>query len=173
MVMALFTKRLPVTPIPEQDGIPPVRHDVVNDRRLDIPSFLLASNAQRICTKECPGLLLPTRAVPFLCCCPLLLTVKRCVLGAVLTSVRNQPCTARVLARCVRSSRHCFLPSQKPAGFPTGFTLSFLSLRISQMNLQSSTPLVNHFSVTHPSTDLLLTVQYSTPVSQRLLEDRY
>ena len=95
-----------------------MRHDVVDDRCLGVPSLLPASNAQGIRTKECSGLLLPARSVSFLCCCPLLLTVKRCVLGAVLTAVRNKPCATRVLARCVRSSRHCFLPSQKPAGFP-------------------------------------------------------
>lgn len=115
MIVTFLTKALPVTSIPEELRIASVGYDVVDNRRLDVPTFLQAPGTQWIGTKKCPGLLLPARAVPFLLCCPLLPGVQRSMLVAVLRTVRYEPRAARVLARCVWSSRHCFPPKEKPA----------------------------------------------------------
>ena len=54
MVVTFLTKWLPIASVPEELRITSVRHDVVNDRRLDVPSVLPAAGAQWIGTKECP-----------------------------------------------------------------------------------------------------------------------
>ena len=51
-VMAVFAERLPVGLVPEQLLISTVRNDVVDDRRLDVPSFLGALGAERVRPQE-------------------------------------------------------------------------------------------------------------------------
>ena len=45
-------ERLPVGPVPEQLRITAMRDDVVHVRRLDVPSFLYAHDAERMLLEE-------------------------------------------------------------------------------------------------------------------------
>lgn len=76
--MAAFAKRLPILYVPEQPGITPVRHDMVDNGRRGHSAFLHALRAKRMFLKEgfsCsspPGVVAPgVRAAAHMVCAPL------------------------------------------------------------------------------------------------------
>lgn len=55
---------LPVTPVPEEFMVTTVRGDVVDVSRPDVPTFLHALHAQRVCLKVLLSGSLPGSSVP-------------------------------------------------------------------------------------------------------------
>ena len=79
-------KGLPVTSVPEELLITTVRNDVVDVRRLNVPSFLHALYAQRVCLKVLLPGFLPRTAVASARSGTYLLGVHRLVSVAILLS---------------------------------------------------------------------------------------
>lgn len=111
LIVMLLTKRLPVVLIPKELLISTVRHDVVDDRCLHVPSFPLAHTTKRMRCEKSPALLLPPAAIPTACSRPGNLRVKRQVLLTIFTSRHNQLTTTGLAAGNHRFLRHpSFLP---------------------------------------------------------------
>ena len=63
LIVVRFAQRLPVAPIPEETAIAAVRNDMVNNRRLNVPSLRQAHYAQRMSGKVLLAGLLPCTAI--------------------------------------------------------------------------------------------------------------
>lgn len=114
-IMARLTQRLPVFLVPEQLLITSMGNDVVNNCGRHDLTLLLATDTQRVGSKESfPGSL-PTSVVAFLLCGLGVMVVERGVFLAVHRTVGNEPTTAGVLARCVGSARHSLFLPGKPS----------------------------------------------------------
>ena len=77
---------LPVAPVPEELLITTVRNDVIHVRRLNVPSFLHALHAQRVCLKVLLPSPLPSSTVTSAHSRPHLLGVQCFVSVAILLS---------------------------------------------------------------------------------------
>lgn len=114
--MAALAQGLPVLLIPEQIRVAAVRLDMIHDGCRDKLSILFASDTPWMTfQKELPGFLprSPVAAqhnvLPFALALPFMFIT-------ILSSIRYQPRTSWILARCLRSSWHkvFFLPLHKP-----------------------------------------------------------
>ena len=114
-IMAGLTQRLPVFLVPEQLLVTSMGNDVVNNRGWHNFTLLLATNTQRVGSKErFPGSL-PPSVVAFLLCGLGVMVVERGVFLTVHRTIGNEPTTAGVLARCVGSARHSLFLPGKPS----------------------------------------------------------
>lgn len=114
-IMAGLTQRLPVFLVPEQLLVTSMGNDVVNNRGWHNLTLLLATDTQRVGSKErFPGSL-PPSVVAFLLCGLGVMVVERGVFLTVHRTIGNEPTTAGVLARCVGSARHSLFLPGKPS----------------------------------------------------------
>lgn len=113
-IMAWLAQRLPVRSIPEEVLISTMGNDVVNHSGLRVSPGLLTRSAQRMAFQVQLALLLPAATVATLGCGTCNLRVQRLVFLAVHRTVRDEPCTAGVFARCVRTMRHSHSSQGRP-----------------------------------------------------------
>ena len=111
-VMAM-AKGLPVTPVPKENRVTAVRHDVVNIGGLHVLPFFHALHAERVRFEVMLPGSAPCCTVPSVGCAGTVTTVDKRVLFTVLLPVWYQPWASGVLAGCVWSARHTsHLPGQ-------------------------------------------------------------
>ena len=103
-VMVVLAKRLPVTLIPKQNRITPMRFDVVNHSRFHKPSLPLTLNAKRMAFKKPFSCLPPLTVIPSHCWIPTFLPMQRSVFFTI-HSV-HQLWTAGMLTRFLWFSWH-------------------------------------------------------------------
>ena len=103
-VMVVLAKRLPVTLIPKQNRIIPMRFDVVNHSRFHKPSLPLTLNAKRMAFKKPFSCLPPLTVIPSHCWIPTFLPMQRSVFFTI-HSV-HQLWTAGMLTRFLWFSWH-------------------------------------------------------------------
>lgn len=131
-IMAGLTQRLPVFLVPEQLLVTSMGNDVVNHSGWHNLSLLLASDTQRVGSKECLSGSLPPSVVSFLFCGLGVMVVERGVFLTVHRAVRNEPTTARVFAWCVRSARHSLILPGKPSLTEVTVGTNFVVVHIQQ-----------------------------------------
>ena len=105
-IVAGFAKSLPIVPIPEQFPIPSVGDDMIHDCCLHITSFGKAPYTKRMGVQVNSPCFLPAAPISFLGCGLPVVLVQGFVFLTVHGAVRNQPATARMLARGVRPTWH-------------------------------------------------------------------
>ena len=109
LIVAGFTKTLPVAPIPEQLWVTSVWYDVVHHSGLCVSVLPHALSAQRMRPKELLGFPLPSAAVAAPPRRTGHLWMERQVFLTVLLAGFHQRCAFMMLARCFRSVRHLIL----------------------------------------------------------------
>ena len=105
-IVAGFTESLPIVLIPEQFPVSPVRDDMIHHRCLHITSFGKTSHAKGVGLQVNSPCFLPAAPVSFLGCGLPVVLMQEFVFLTVHGAVRNQPTTARMLARGVRPTWH-------------------------------------------------------------------
>ena len=129
-------KGLPVTLVPEQLRVAPMRNDVIHKRRLCVSSLPQALLTQRMDVQECFTGFTPSAAVATAACRPRMLRVHSLMLLAVHLARLHQLATSWMAARYLWLPWHGFSPShvECPRGFVPGRALSlsiFVSLILS------------------------------------------
>ena len=112
LIMAGFTKALPVAPIPEQLRVTSMGYDVVNHSGFRVSTLFHAHSAQRVALKELLGLPLPSAAVAALPRRTGHLWMERQVFLTVLLAGFHQRCASSLLAGDFRSIWHLNLSFQ-------------------------------------------------------------
>lgn len=101
-----FAESLPVVPSPEQFLISPMGNDMIHNRRLHITSFGKAPHTKWMGLQVGSPCFLPAAPVSFLTGRLPVMLVKSFVFFTVHGAVGNQPATARMLTRSIRSTWH-------------------------------------------------------------------
>lgn len=113
MVMARFTKRLPVILVPKKDRVTAVGNNMVHYRSTGQAARRLAADTQRMPMEECFPCLLPLPSVPFLAGALCVALMKRSMVFAVHAPIGYELWTARVLTWSSWTARHgLLLPRQ-------------------------------------------------------------
>ena len=105
-VVAGFTQRLPVAAIPKEDGVAPVRHDVIHDRRRGRAAFLQAAYTQRMLPQVDGSRPLPPLPIALLSSRFDIMRMGWGMVGAVAGAIGDQLRAAWMLAGRVRPARH-------------------------------------------------------------------
>ena len=108
---------LPVTPIPKELLVTTMRNDMVNVRCLNVPSFLHALHAQRVCLDVLLPGFPPSCSVPSARSGPHLFRMQCCMFRAVFLSLWDQSGAPLLCTGMIGCSWHTsFLPLKKPHG---------------------------------------------------------
>lgn len=119
--MTALAKGLPVTPVPEQLRVTPVRNNMVNHSGLRIYTTLETAFAERVGRQKLqPRPSPPAAAVAFFAGGLVVVCVLGPMLLAIAGTVGHKPPAAGMLTWCGRSVRHAYLLSGRAASRALG-----------------------------------------------------